>query len=175
MRGMNHLFLPDQWVDSYEQLDLPALHQRGVRVLLCDVDNTLSRLQEQECSLEADAFLRRVKAAGIQPVLVTNNTKKHLDAVFGGHSAGKSYTFCCKPLPFSIWRVLKDCQASVGQAAILGDQLCTDMAAGNLAGIQTILTRPLQKAERGDTKIMRRIEKVLIAHYQRKGIWRRNE
>ena len=35
------LFTPDYYVESYRAVDLDALYKRGIRLLVCDIDNTL--------------------------------------------------------------------------------------------------------------------------------------
>ena len=36
------LFTPDYYVESYRALDLERLKRHGIRVLVCDIDNTLA-------------------------------------------------------------------------------------------------------------------------------------
>ena len=38
---MRKLFTPDWYIRSYRNLDLERLVQSGIRVLVCDIDNTL--------------------------------------------------------------------------------------------------------------------------------------
>lgn len=172
---MIRLFVPDLAISHYSRLDIGALQARGIRLLLCDVDNTLSVKDETGCPKEAADFLIALKKAGIVPVLFTNNTRSHLERVFSGHPAADAATFCCKPLPFSILRTLKKHSVRRDQAAIVGDQLYTDMLAGHLAGITTILSLPLSDHERGDTKVMRMLEKPLYDVMERRGLLKRGK
>lgn len=175
MKGMMRLFLPDQAVARYDRLDLRTLQKAGIRLLFCDVDNTLCDVTSGGCSREAAAFLVSLKRAQIIPVLFTNNTRAHFERVFAGHPDCASVTFCCKPLPFSIRQVLRAYGLRPSQAAILGDQLYTDMLAGHLAGIRTILCMPLSTQERPDTKLMRRLEEPLYRSMERRGFLKREE
>ena len=38
---MRKLFTPDWYIQTYQNLDLSRLKQLGIRVLVCDIDNTL--------------------------------------------------------------------------------------------------------------------------------------
>nr|WP_242744643.1 hypothetical protein [Allobaculum sp. Allo2] len=75
--------------------------------MFVDIDNTISAYGDTKISNEAAAFLRRVRHSGIEPVLLTNNTKKHVEDVLGGRPAGELLTFCLKPLPHKVHRFLK--------------------------------------------------------------------
>ena len=46
-----------------------------------------------------------------------------------------------KPAPFAIWAALKRLGIPREAAVLVGDQVFTDVMAGNLAGVRTILVR----------------------------------
>lgn len=164
-----NLFLPDLAVDSYKELDLAALKAAGIRLLLCDVDNTISVLGDTACHDDVTNFLHKVKASGLDVVLFTNNTRAHALRVLHGKPDVPLRTFVCKPLPFSIWRVLLEKRLAPSQAAVFGDQLFTDILGGSLAGVKTILSAPLSEKERKDTQFLRRLEERVYASLERKG------
>lgn len=164
-----NLFLPRQAVDSFRDLNLADLKARGIHLLLCDVDNTLSILGDNGCSREAVQFLHDVRKAGIHPILFTNNTKAHALRVMHGHPDVEMHTFVCKPLPISFWRMMIQKRLKPSQVAVLGDQLFTDMLGGNLSGCYTILSLPLSKEERRDTKLMRKMENLVYTSLEKSG------
>lgn len=164
-----NLFLPDLSVTSFQALNPAKLKCRGIRLLFCDVDNTLSCLEDRGHSRQAARFLENLRACGIEPVLFTNNTRAHLHKVFGDHPQWASCTFCCKPLPFAMWRELRARNLAPSQAAILGDQLFTDILAGSLAGVTTILSGRLGAQDRAETRVMRLAENVVLSHLEKKG------
>ncbi len=45
------------------------------------------------------------------------------------------------------------------QVMMVGDQLITDIQAGNLAGVETVLVEPLIKTDKWNTRINRFLEK----------------
>lgn len=168
MKRMN-LFLPDYAVDSYQSLDVYNLKNQGIRLLFVDIDNTLTTEQDAAIRPQAVEFLNRLIQAGMIPVLFTNNTKKHVERVLHGYPDIHLQTFVCKPLPFSIWRVLMHYRLQPAQAAVFGDQLFTDILGGQLAGVKTILSSPLTQDERMDTKILRKLENIVYGRLERKG------
>lgn len=170
-----NLFLPRQAVDSFRDLDLALLKARVIHLLLCDVDNTLSIIGDQGCSPQAARFLDEVRKAGIQPVLFTNNFQAHALKVMHGHPNVEMHTFACKPLPFSFWWMMRKKHLKPSQVAVLGDQLFTDMLGGNLSGCYTILSSPLSKEERRDTKLMRKLEEMVYTSLEKSNKLKREE
>ena len=48
------------------------------------------------------------------------------------------------------------------QTVLIGDQIFTDMIAGNLAGVQTILVRPQSRRDLWYTYILRAMEHMVL-------------
>lgn len=164
-----NLFLPDLSVDSYRDLDPVSLYASGIRLIFCDIDNTLSKLGDTRCHRDVIRFLFSLHNAGIEPVLFTNNTKRHAARVMKGKPPFAMKTFVCKPFPFSLWNVMQTRHLRPHECAVFGDQLFTDILGGNLAGCRTILSAPLSSQERNDTKFMRLLENRVYADLERKG------
>jgi predicted HAD superfamily phosphohydrolase YqeG len=76
-----------------------------------------------------------------------------------------------KPLPFAVWAALRREGATPEEAVLVGDQLYTDMAAGNLAGVRTILVRPQSTRDLWYTLILRRFERLVLGdrHFEGEG------
>lgn len=164
---------PDYYVRSFKSLQPVKLKKAGIRLLFCDIDNTLAVLGQEGCSEDNAAFLERMKRCGIEVVLMTNNTKKHTEQVLGGRPDCQVETFCLKPSPTRLWMELSRRNLKPSQAAILGDQLFTDMLAGRLAGVMTVLTAPLSEKERSDTKVMRFFENFVYEKLEKEGQMKR--
>lgn len=64
-----------------------------------------------------------------------------------------------KPAPFALNAGLKRAGVSKDEAVMVGDQLYTDVWAGNLAGIDTILVKPQATADLWYTQIFRIFER----------------
>lgn len=164
------LLLPDESVQRFEHVDLHKLYRDGIRILFVDIDNTVSAFTDIACSGAAAAFLNACRRTGIEPVLFTNNTKAHARKVMAGRPEGALLTFCLKPMPFSILRMLTLRHLKPSQAAVLGDQLFTDMLAGKLAGTRTILCGKRSEKERKDTSVMRFFENIVYTRYEKRGL-----
>ena len=120
------------------------LRQKGVSLLFLDLDNTLSPYSEDLPSERVLDWIAELKRAGVTLYLISNNSdpqrvKRYAEAcdIAGVAKAGK-------PSP----RAMHDAMAELGktpaETALMGDQVFTDVLAANLAGMLSILVKPLE-------------------------------
>lgn len=64
-----------------------------------------------------------------------------------------------KPAPFAVFAALRRLGVDRREAVLVGDQLYTDVWAGNFAGVDTILVKPQATADLWYTKIFRIFER----------------
>lgn len=160
MKTLPQLLQPDLNVTSFRQLDPHALADQGIRLLICDIDNTLVAYDDPDANRDVEAFLHTAKSAGLHTVLMSNNFPWRVERFARDLGLEKVYAFSMKPMPFSYRKACRDFGLEPQQAAILGDQLFTDTLGGNLAGVTTILSHPLVEKERADTKLLRFFERL---------------
>ncbi|WP_207671192.1 YqeG family HAD IIIA-type phosphatase [Paenibacillus cymbidii] len=150
---------PREQADTVYDIDLDRLWNAGIRGIITDLDNTLVGAGVALATPELHDWLARVSQQGFKLVIVSNNH----------HARVSSFAEPLK-LPF-IWRAKKPTMAAFKralammelgpqQAAMVGDQLLTDVFGGNRIGLYTILVKPIAIDEEGFfTRINRRIEK----------------
>lgn len=166
--GLWELLLPDLWVETPDAIDLDALARRGIRCLLVDVDNTLVPWGEGRISQPARRFVERAREAGLSLVLLSNarpSRRAWAAAALGIPSAPRGF----KPLPASFVKAASMVGCRPHEAAVVGDQIWTDVLGGNLAGMYTILVDPIQQREHSLTRLGRRLERALLSHLARRG------
>ena len=61
-----NLFAPDYYVKSFKTLDLQKLHENGIQLLLCDIDNTLVAYDEAIPNQDVVDFVEKLKKNGIE-------------------------------------------------------------------------------------------------------------
>ena len=71
-----------------------------------------------------------------------------------------------KPLPFAFLRALSKCDSTRARAAVVGDQLFTDVLGGKLLGMHTVLVLPLSATDLPHTLILRRVERLVLGSRQ---------
>lgn len=160
---------PQRYVARVDLIDIDGLVAEGVRCILIDRDNTCIPRDTKVAPPEVLAWLEKARAAGIKTCVVSNNF--HSDAV----EASAAELGCdvvhhaMKPAPFALRRALKIEGVPREQAVMIGDQMLTDVAAGNLAGVKTILVRPQSRRDLWYTYAFRAVEHFLLKGHEFEG------
>ncbi len=133
-------------VERVEELTAERLQGWGLRWLLLDVDCTLTRYQRRDVEPSVAAWLDALRAAGIGLCLVSNGLGQRI------HEFAQRLDLPCvsramKPLPAGVWWAMRRLAARRAETAMVGDQLFADVLAGQLAGVRTILVRPIHPEE----------------------------
>ncbi|ACQ71435.1 YqeG family HAD IIIA-type phosphatase [Exiguobacterium profundum] len=163
----NRLY-PKQFVASVFDIDLQELKDRGVRVILTDLDNTLVAWDVPHAPELLLMWLEKVKSYGFDVIVVSNNNENRVRTFtepLGLHYVARAR----KPLPSGFKAALSKYGYSPKEAIFLGDQLFTDVLGANMAGIHVIHVQPVVKTDGLVTKFNRMLEKVVFAHMKRRG------
>lgn len=129
--------------------------------LLIDVDNTVSPHHSPDVIPGMREWLTSLPPAGFSARLVSNNWHRDLDdraAALGIPVVGKAK----KPLTGGFKRAAAELGVSAAQCAVIGDQIFTDILGGNLFGATTVLVVPITPADMPHTRILRRLERVIM-------------
>ena len=163
------LCCPAEYVESVSCIDVQGLKQRHIDALLVDLDNTLVPWQGYEIKPEVLDWLREVKAQGIKVCIVSNTRTarrlRKLAEEFDVPFAKKAL----KPRRGGFREALKLLDIEPARAAVVGDQIFTDILGGNRLGVYTILVDPLYRREFFGTKISRLFEKLILRKLRRQG------
>lgn len=171
---MKKLFTPDYYIRNYQALDVTRLLEKHIKVLVCDIDNTLVAHDEKYPNEQVKLFIQNIKNAGIKVVLVSNNVKERVET-FAKDLDVKTYPFARKPLKGTYVKMMKDSGCKASEIAVLGDQLLTDMLGANRVGFYTILTNPVAQKDLTCTKINRVFENVVYKGLAIRGRLRKGE
>lgn len=154
---------PHEEAPSLRQVDWRRLWARGIRVLLLDLDNTLCLWRAGEFPRSTAVLLRRLKSQGFK-IAVLTNARLPRDSPVRSALAELGIPLierAKKPLPFGFRRALRFLEAEPKEAAVIGDQLFTDVLGGKLVGLYTVLVPPLSPREARRTKVNRALERLL--------------
>lgn len=155
------LFRPKYTINTIYNLDPVKLNKMGIKAVFSDLDNTLLAWNKFETAQEMDRLNQKLAKAGIQLVVISNNNAQRVGKVLDPYHidfVAKSR----KPLPFAITRKREEMKLNKDQVMMVGDQLITDMQAGNLAGVVTVLVKPLVETDKWNTRINRFFEKIIF-------------
>lgn len=155
------IFKPDIRLDRITEITPDMLRRRGISALILDVDNTLSTHHGQQLAEGLSDWLSVMKKNGIGLTVLSNSTDKRLKPF--AEKIGLDYiSMGLKPLPFGYFRALKRLNAKKCEAAIVGDQIFTDVLGGHLAGVKTVLLTPIKPEASLRFRAKRRAERWLI-------------
>lgn len=155
---------PDDLIDHVAQITPEFLAARGLRGLLLDLDNTLIPYGSYQENAEVVRWAQELRSAGIRLYLLSNATSKRASfwlerlAFAGVGMAGK-------PNPKAFQRGAQELGLPPEQVGMVGDQVFTDVLGGNLAGLHTILVRPLVDNALPHTRVARLLERQVLRRY----------
>jgi uncharacterized protein len=153
---------PDILVDSVLDVTPTLLHERGVRGVLLDLDDTLVASNADVPTAEAEAWLRDLMAAGFRIVILSNGERGRV-ALLAERLGVPAFALVGKPFWFAFRRGLAELGTPRAATAMVGDQLFTDMLGANLAGLTSILVRPLTPGKLLHTRAARRLERMILS------------
>ena len=158
---MSNPLSPGSYLSSVHAVDLDDLTARGIRVLLLDLDNTLLPRDTNVVPDELKAWAAGLRDRGFSVCLVSNNWHErvhHVASELGFDLVDKAV----KPLPFAFLAALRRAGAKRREAAVIGDQLFTDILGGNMLGMRTVLVSPLSATDLPHTLFLRRLEALVL-------------
>ena len=146
------LFKPTFWLKSVLQIDEKFLTENGVKALVLDMDNTLSMHGNPAAEAGVDEWLGKMRALGVKMRVAPLAALLGLEFTANG----------AKPLTFGVNRAVKAMGAAKSETLVVGDQIFTDVMAGNLAGIRTVLVEPFHLEKTWTFRLKRRVESVVF-------------
>jgi len=165
------LLCPNALVESLFDIDFEQLKNQGIKGIIFDLDNTIIPWDSSDMCPTICAWLEQVAAQGFKISIVSNNWHKRvrkiaqrLDVPF----VARAY----KPAKNGFRRALSVMSLGANEAAVVGDQLFTDVLGGNRLGLCTIWVKPLNPQEFVGTKIQRYMERWAVKLLRAKGLMR---
>lgn len=134
---------PDRLLSDYRGVTPQLLREKGIRLLLCDLDYTLAPKSVKVPSDGVKLWIDTLKAAGITVMILSNNRSgkrvndfcRALGIDYEGHAQ--------KPLPRGLRRAMSRAGVTPAETAMLGDKLLTDVLAANLSGVTALMVEPV--------------------------------
>ena len=164
---MISILVPKMMIQLFSELSTKTLLTRGIRCLICDVDNTLIPHHSQCFSKDVLTFIDLIQKEGIEVILISNNVKSRIESLAKPLGV-KCYGFAKKPLRITYQRILNDSGYKPNEVACLGDQLFTDIVGANRMKMLSIYTYPLDQNDIVFTKVNRKIEKFILRKIEKR-------
>ncbi len=159
------LFKPKMRIDKMIDITPQMLDSAGIKALLLDIDNTMTTHDNPVPAEGVPEWIDRMKSLGYILMVVSNNNGERVrkfSQLLGLEFEGAAQ----KPLPTGFRRACKRLGIRPKQAAVVGDQLFTDMLGGNLLGAYTVLTEPYELESMKFFRFKRACERFIMKFWR---------
>ncbi len=158
------LLKPQIKLEKITDISCELLEKYGISALILDVDNTLSTHHGQVLTDGLPEWLNKMRENGVGLMVLSNSKRKRVKP-FAEKIGLNFISMGLKPLPFGYLRALKALGVPKKKAAIVGDQIFTDVLGGNAVGVRTVLLTPIKLESSAGFRFKRKIERFIIKHY----------
>ena len=160
-------FCPAHAVHKLQDVDPAALSNRGIKLILIDVDNTLVRWRTEDFAQETLDWIATAKSHGIQ-ICILSNTRNparldRLAKILDIPALRGKF----KPSTAMYVEALAKFGVKEHEAVMIGDQIFTDIFGANRAGIEAIWLQPISPHDFVGTKVSRMGERLIRGYFYR--------
>jgi len=152
--------IPDMAVDNIHEIDLNSLHDKGIRGVILDIDNTLESHRVPKASDKTLEFLKKLEAKGFKICLISNGAEERVK-LFNENLGYFVMAKAGKPKKNGFLRAQTEMQLEKNEVAMVGDQIFTDVFGAKRCGFYAVLVEPIESIENGFFYIKRFFEKSI--------------
>ena len=155
---------PGEYIDSTYSIDFDKLYKDGYRGVIFDIDNTLVT-HGSPADERAIALFKHLKELGFSCLVLSNNKEPRVKSF--AKQVGIKYIYKAgKPKPSGYRKAMGILGTDATNTLFVGDQIFTDVCGANLAGIRTILVKPIHPKEEIQIVLKRRLEAIVLLCYR---------
>ena len=140
---MSALPVPDLMRESVYELSPRMFTERGIRLVLLDVDNTLAPYTVHEASGALQSWVREMRGGGLELYILSNNKgdrPEKFAAALGLPYRKRSR----KPFTKTARAIMAERRCAPARTALIGDQVYTDTLCAKRCGAYAVLVRPIE-------------------------------
>ena len=130
------IFRADKKFERFEDVTPKLLKKEGVKLLLCDLDNTLRLHSEKEPADELADWVEDCKEAGVKIVIISNNGRKKMMQKFCEPIGVDCVWWAKKPMSKKLTETRESLGFSTKETVMLGDKWSTDVLAARFAKVR---------------------------------------
>lgn len=161
-------FVPSEYVKTVFDITPELLISKNIQGIITDLDNTLVEWDRPDATPLLIEWLKSMKDAGIQVVIVSNNNELRVKSF--ANPLGIPFIFQArKPMGRAFRKALAIMNVKKEQVVVIGDQMLTDIFGGNLNKMHTILVLPVAKSDGFFTRFNRLVERRIMKKLKEKG------
>ena len=130
------IFRADKKFERFEDVTPTLLKKEKVKLLLCDLDNTLRLHSEKEPADELQEWVKDCKDAGVKIVIISNNGRKKMMQKFCKPISVDCVWWAKKPMSTKLTEAMQEYNFKPKDTVMLGDKWSTDVLAARFAKIR---------------------------------------
>ncbi len=130
------IFRADKNFEKFEDVTPGLLKKEGVKLLLCDLDNTLRLHSEKEPADELQNWVEECRNAGVKIVIISNNGRKKMMQKFCKPIKVDCVWWAKKPMSTKLTEAMQTYDYKPSETVMLGDKWSTDVLAAKFAKIR---------------------------------------
>ena len=135
--------VPHQVFDRYGDITAAYLKEKGVTLLLSDLDFTLAAKKTRRPDQPLRDWIAELADNGIDFMIVSNNRSGRRVTEFCADLGVPYQGHAGKPSPKGLEAAMDRAGRDRANTAMLGDKLLTDMLAANRAGVLALMVEPV--------------------------------
>ena len=130
------IFRADKNFRQFEDVTPEILKKEDVKLLLCDLDNTLRLHSEKEPADELADWVDECKKTGVKIVIISNNGRKKMMQKFCEPLGIDCVWWAKKPLSKKLTEAMDEYKILPEHTVMLGDKWSTDVLAAKAAKVR---------------------------------------
>lgn len=131
------IFYADRQFERFEDVTPEILKAEKVKLLLCDLDNTLRLHSEKEPADELSSWVEDCKKAGVKIVVISNNGRKKMMQKFCEPLDIECVWWANKPISTKLTQAMRTHGFKPSETVMLGDKWSTDILAAKSAKVRS--------------------------------------
>ena len=131
------IFHADKKFERFEDVTPELLKKEKVKLLLCDLDNTLRLHSEKEPADELADWVEECRDAGVKIVIISNNGRKKMMQKFCEPLGIDCVWWAKKPVSTKLTAAMEAYKIKPEETVMLGDKYTTDVLAAKFAKIRS--------------------------------------
>lgn len=155
---MSFSLVPDRLFDDYTQITPQLLQEKGIRLLLSDLDYTLAPKSVRDPDEKIFAWVQSMKEAGIEVMILSNNRSPARVERFCGNLGITYVGHAGKPSARGFREAMAKAGVTEKETAMLGDKLLTDVLGAHRANVLALMVEPLGGAVGAWNKVLHALQ-----------------
>lgn len=160
--------IPDRIMDCYADLTPEYLSEKGITLLLSDLDFTLATKSTRQPDQPLRDWIAALADAGIAFMIVSNNRSGRRVTEFCADLGVPYQGHAGKPSTRGLEAAMERAGVDQAHTAMLGDKLLTDMLAANRAEVLALMVEPVGGAVTPWQKVLHALQAPFKAACRRR-------